>query len=90
MTGVLNNALWMNHLERWKQQWAYHGALRVTTVHLDGPECSPPICTLQTRLERHTSIHRTMTSPRPKDFIFDKRNLSLTQSIPSRYLLIYF
>ncbi len=34
------------------------------------PECSPPTCTLETRPERYVLIHRTTTSPRPKDFTF--------------------
>ncbi len=47
--------------EKDKQEWAYHGALRNTSVHWNGPECSSPTCNLETRPERYTSIQCTKT-----------------------------
>ncbi len=36
-------------------------------------EITPPTFALETRPVRYASIQRTMTSPRPKDFIFAKK-----------------
>ncbi len=45
--------------ENGKQEWAYYGALRITSVHWNGLECSPPTCT---RPEKYASIYRTTAS----------------------------
>ncbi len=47
-------------------------------VHWNGPE-NGLTCSLETHPVRYASIHRKTTSPRPKDFIFARRNLWLTE-----------
>ncbi len=54
--------------EKEKQEWAYYGALWNTIVHWN---CSREFFTGP---ERYSSVHRTTTAQRPKDFIFTKRN----------------